>query len=67
MKAIIDEVPHVTGLTGLTGLTRPKPGREASLQWACTERREKCAARRMHASVRPGSMSCVVDNGQTSG
>lgn len=30
MKAIIDEVPHVTGLTGLTGLTRPKPGREAS-------------------------------------
>jgi hypothetical protein len=64
MKAFIDEVPHVAGLTGLT---RPKPGREASLQGACTEGRDKCAARRMHASVRPGSMLCVVDNGQTSG
>jgi hypothetical protein len=43
MKAIIDEAPHVTRLTGLT---RPKPGREASLQGACTKRRDKCAARR---------------------
>jgi len=60
MKAIIDEAPHVTGLTGPA---RPKPRREASLQGACTERRDTCAARRMHASVRPGSMSC--DNGQT--
>jgi hypothetical protein len=45
MKAIIDGAPHVTGLTGLN---RAKPGRVASLQGACTERRDKCAARRMH-------------------
>jgi hypothetical protein len=64
MKAIIDGAPHVTGLTRLDGA---KPGREASLQEACTQRIDECAARRMHAWVRPGSMSCAVDNGQTSG
>jgi hypothetical protein len=44
MKAIIDEVPHVTGLTGLTGLTALNRG--GKLPFKGLAQKEERSARR---------------------